>query len=170
MSEFIFIFKLFPFVKLILPCIFNPENVISKGRYPKIKHIWNWHYLYNIHSTTTVSALMLPHSWIEPQVMWKVQFLGFFLNKPPLFAQKDHFLRYFLNWPPPKNPYWKIEPWGSIRADTVSISYNSTNLYQYMTPLELTLMVGLNVKLEHMTRLYSNELLAKMLKNVNYFL
>ena len=62
---------------------------------------------------------MLPHSWIEPQVMWKVQFLGFFLNKPPLFAQKDHFLRYFLNWPPPKNPYWKIEPRGSIRADTV---------------------------------------------------
>ena len=39
-----------------------------------------------------------------------------------------------------------------------------------MTPLELTLMVGLNVKLEHMTRLYSNELLAKMLENVNYFL
>ena len=67
----------------------------------------------------TVSALLLPHSWIEPQVMWKVHFLGFFLNKPPLFAQKDHFLRYFLNWPPPKNPYWKIEPRGSIRADTV---------------------------------------------------
>ena len=62
---------------------------------------------------------MLPHSWIEPQVMWKVQFLGFFLNKTPLFAQKDHFLRYFLNWPPPKNPYWKIEPRGSIRADMV---------------------------------------------------
>ena len=62
---------------------------------------------------------MLPHSWIEPQVMWKVQFLGFFLNKTPLFAQKDHFLRCFLNSPPPQNPYWKIEPRGSIRADTV---------------------------------------------------
>ena len=33
----------------------------------------------------TVSAILQPHSWIEPQVMWKVQFLGVFLNKPPLF-------------------------------------------------------------------------------------
>ena len=30
-----------------------------------------------------------------------------------------------------------------------------------MTPLELTLMVSLNVKLEHMTRVHVNELLAK---------
>ena len=52
-----------------------------------------------------VSASMLPHSSIEPQVMCKVQFLGVFLNKPPLFAQKVHFLRDFLNCPPPKNPY-----------------------------------------------------------------
>ena len=62
-----------------------------------------------------------PTLWIEPQIMWKVQFLGVFLNKPPLFAQKVHFLRDFLYWPPPKNPYWKIEPRGSIRADTVVV-------------------------------------------------
>ena len=88
----------------------------------------------------TVSAPMLPHSWKEPQVMWKVQFLGFFLNKPPLFDQKVHFLRDFLNWPPPKNPYWKIEPWGSIRADTVYIS-----LFQFLEPfmcLDLSLYSG----------------------------
>ena len=70
--------------------------------------------------SSTVSALKQPHSWIEPQVMWEVQFLGVFLNKPPLFGQKVHFLRYHLNWPPPKNPYWKKEPRGSNDADTVS--------------------------------------------------
>ena len=26
-----------------------------------------------------------------------------------------------LNWAPPKNPFWKIEPWGCIEADTVII-------------------------------------------------
>ena len=62
---------------------------------------------------------MLPHSWIEPQIMWKVQFWGLFLNKPPLFTQKVHVLRDFFNWPPPKNLYWKIKPWGSIGVDTL---------------------------------------------------
>ena len=73
----------------------------------------------------TVSATMLPHSWIEPQVMWKVQFLVFFLNKPPLFGQKVHYLRDFLNWPQLKNPYWKIEPRGCIDADTVIFEENA---------------------------------------------
>ena len=29
-----------------------------------------------------------------------------------------------LNWSPPKNPFWKIEPWGSNNVDTVTIARN----------------------------------------------
>ena len=34
----------------------------------------------------TVSAILLPYSLIEPQVIEKSSFWGFFLNKPPLLA------------------------------------------------------------------------------------
>ena len=49
----------------------------------------------------------------------KVLFLEFFLNWTPFFGQKVPFLRDFLNWTSPKNQYWKIEPCGCKRMDTV---------------------------------------------------
>ena len=128
---------------------------------------------------------MLPHSWIEPQVMWKVQFLGFFLNKPPLFAQKDHFLRYFLNWPPPKNPYWKIEPRGSIDADmvykTILFHLKSDNFifswfdsifkFRHSVCDTLNMLNGSYICVHSKTTtLYLNQLCAGMLQHVSIFL
>ena len=48
----------------------------------------------------TVSAWLQPHSWIEPHGMWKVLFLGVFLNKPPLFGLKVHFFKGFFELNP----------------------------------------------------------------------
>ena len=64
----------------------------------------------------TVSACIQPHS---TSAFSKVLFLGVFLNRTPFFGQKVPFLRNFFNWTSPKNQYWKIEPRGCKRTDTV---------------------------------------------------
>ena len=53
--------------------------------------------------------------------LFKSPVFGFFLNRTPFFCQKVPFLRDFLNWTSPKNSYWKIQPRGYTRADTVTI-------------------------------------------------
>ena len=58
---------------------------------------------------------------MQAHVLWKVHFLGFFLNETSLFYWKVHFLR-FLNWTSSKNPKFLIEPSGCIHSDTVSWS------------------------------------------------
>ena len=99
-------------------------NVLSKTDLENFKIFYGISFiaLSQKYHCNTASAWLQPHSWIDPQVMWKVLFLGFFLNKPQLFGQKVHFLRDFLNWPPPKNPFWKIEPWGCNQAEMVYYS------------------------------------------------
>ena len=49
------------------------------------------------------------------------------------------FLRNILNWTSPKNPFWKIEPRGSIHADTVvfAIKMLLDKLYGLLNLLEL---------------------------------
>ena len=40
--------------------------------------------------------------------------------KSPVFGGFSWINLHFLNWLPLKNPFWKIEPWGSIGVNTVS--------------------------------------------------
>ena len=60
----------------------------------------------------------------------KVLFLGVFLNRTPFFGQKVHSLRDFFNWTSPKNQYWKIEPRGCKRTDTVYTSITKVFIIQ----------------------------------------
>ena len=61
-------------------------------------------------------------------VIGKVNFLGLFLNKPPILCSKVHLLRAILSRTQPKKPAWKIEPSGCIRADTVVTDFK-TDIY-----------------------------------------
>ena len=63
-------------------------NVLSKTDLENFKIFYGISFiaLSQKYHCNTASAWLQPHSWIDPQVMWKVLFLGFFLNKPPLFG------------------------------------------------------------------------------------
>ena len=55
-------------------------------------------------------------------------FWGFSWIEPHFLVKKSTFFRDFLNWTSPKNPYWKIEPRGYTRADTVYYEKNHIQL------------------------------------------